>query len=422
MKNYKWLLSATLTAVLFTVVFLGCKKTASLPPVVNGGAAGINVFGAKALDNINQPQLPAPVVTTVVTGSSVTVSWVAVPNAVGYHVVVEGGGGSIADTTATSVTFANLSSGAYSVKVLARATTGKNSQNNNSDFSTKVPFTIVSTVVKTKLAAPVVHAAIISYNSGKGNATVTWDNVANATGYTMTLNGNPVTPATSPMSLTSLAPGNYTVAVTAVAGITTNYLNSDAGTAVFTVNVTKPIATPAISGTVSYSAPSAGSVSVSPLFIWPPNNKLTTVTFVGSGIISSGTGTINATYTTVNNATSYVMTPSVLSNLAPGAYTVSVTAIAGGTYTDDNWVDSLPGTMTFNVLPGSLSFNLVDEYGVYTHSYTLSSNFTLSLQLMASRLGTDMDGRDYTFTVTATNGGNQSVSTSTVSNVPHDQR
>lgn len=409
---------------IITIIVLGvmsCKKVESIPKtniVTSSLATALNGGDDKT-------KLAFPVVTTVVSGTTVVVSWGPVTNAVSYHVVFEAGSvsvPSITDLDATSVTVPNLLNGAYTVKVTANADHGSGSLYQDSGFGTAVSFTIGSAVVKTKLATPVVHAAITSYNSGKGNATVTWDNVVNATGYTVTLNGNPATPATSPMSLTGLNPGSYTVAVTALAGSTTNYTNSDNGTVSFIVNVAKPIATPSISGTVSYSSPSAGSVSVSPLFIWPPNNKLTTVTFVGSGTISTGTGSINATHTTVANATSYVMTPSVLSNLAPGAYTVSVTAIAGGTYTDDNWVNSLPGNMIFNVLPGSLSYKLVDEYGVYTQSYTLSSNFTLPLQLMASRLGTDMNGRDYTFIVTAINGANQSVSASIVSNVPHDQR
>lgn len=410
------------------VTITSCEKVENLPD--NSEVLTIKEAQIASLtpgnNNSNKTRLSTPVLTTTVSGTSLVVSWAQIPNAVEYHVVFDGiGAPSAQKITATSLSLSGLSAGNYSVKVSALAENSNSSVFIDSHFSSASTFTVGSVPpvaeTATKLAAPVVTAAGVSYQSGEGKTSVSWANVTNAAGYSVTVNGVPVSSAASPLSLANLEPGTYTVAVTALTG-GANYLNSDPGSATFTVNARRPVSTPVISGNVTYSSPSAGSVTVTPLFIWPPNNKLTTVTFVGSGLISTGTGTINASHTTVAHATSYNMTPSTLSNLAPGNYTVSVTAIAGGTYTDDNWVNSPAGQHTFSVAAGSLTYKLTDEYGVYTKDYTLSSNFTLPLQLMASRLGTDMDGRNYTFTITATNGAGTSVHASTVSNVPHDQR
>lgn len=410
-----------LPLITFFVIITSCGKD-ELTTVNSELTAKPSMFASHNINN--KTKLDVPVLTTTVTGTTVVVSWAPVANANEYHVVFEGTGAPASQkTTATSITVSDISDGNFTVKVSALVNSGT-SMYLDSGFGASSAFTVGSVppvVTVTKLATPVLTANQVSYNSGKGNTTVTWGNITNATAYTVTLNGNPISSAASPLSLANLEPGTYVLGVTALSGNAGN-LNSDPGTATIIVKDRRPINTPVISGSVSYSSASAGSVSVNPLFIWPPNNKLTTVTFVGSGLLSTGTGTINASHTTVTNATSYSITPSTLSNLAPGTYTVSMTAIAGGTYTDDNWVNSVVGNKPFDVLAGSLSYKLVDEYGVYTKSYTLSSNFNLPIQLMASRLGTDMDGRDYTFIVTATNGGGVSVNASTVSNVPHDQR
>ena len=380
--------------------------------------------GEIAVASTIKSKLNIPVLTTTVTGSTMVVSWESIPNAVEYHVVFEGiGAPSSQKVTATSLTVSGLSAGSYGVKVSALAENSNTSIFIDSGFSGSSAFTVgsVSPVVKTKLPAPQVTAGDVSYNSGQGSATISWSGVTHATGYSVTVNGAAVSSNSSPLSLSNLEPGTYSIGVTALTA-DANFLSSDPGTVTVTVKARRPLSTPTVSGSVTYTAPTAGSVSVTPLFIWPPNNKLVTVNFVGTGLISTGTGTISASNTTVPHATSYVMSPSSLSNLAPGNHTVSVTAIAGGTYTDDNWVNSSAGNKSFDVLAGSLTYRLIDEYGVYTKNYTLSSNFNLPIQLMASRLGTDMNGRDYTFVVTATNGAGISTNSSTVSNVPHDQR
>lgn len=426
-----------LPVITFIVIITSCGKDDFTP--LNGElTAKPSMLAIKPGDTVNpgdnndtnnsdKTKLNVPVVIATPTGTTVVVSWEAIPNAVEYHVVFEGTGApSSQKVTTTSVTVSGVTAGNYTVKVRALAENSNTSIYIDSPFSASVSFSVGSVpageeVVKTKLSTPVVSATGVSYNSGQGSTTVSWANVTNANSYSVTLNGQAHSTNSSPFSLNDLDPGTYTVAVTALKG-DANHLDSDPGTAVISVKARRPITTPVVSGNVTYTSATAGSVLVTPLFIWPPNNKLTTVTFVGTGTISTGTGTINASHNTDAHATSYVITPSSLSNLAPGDYTVSATAIAGGTYNDDNWVNSSAGSSTFNVAAGSLAFKLVDEYGVYTKDYTLSSNFTLPLQLMASRLGTDMNGRDYTFTITAKNGAGVPVRTTAVSNVPHDQR
>lgn len=439
--------------ITFIVIITSCGKD-DLPTVDGGltakpsmlavkpadtGTPGGDTGGTTTTNGSDKTKLAVPVVTAPVTGTTVVVSWNEIPNAVGYHVVF-GDDETVANSIpsqklglVTSVTVSDLPGGNFKVKVKALAANGSDVAFIDGPFSGVTTFTVISipavvppivvtpVVTVTKLATPIVTASPISYNSGNGSTSVSWGPVTNATSYSVTVNGVPVSDNISPYSLSNKAPGTYVVGVKALSS-NANYSISDEGTVSVTIKPRNPISTPIISGNVTYTNPSAGTVSVTPLFIWPPNNKLTTVTFVGSGLISTGTGTINASHSIVANATDYNTTPLTLSNLAPGNYTFSVTAIAGGTYTDDNWVNSSAGSNTFNVAAGSLRFKLVDEYGVYTKDYTLSSNFTLPLQLMASRLGTDMNGRDYTFTITATNGAGIPVSTSAVSNVPHDQR
>ncbi|MDP2338213.1 MAG: hypothetical protein Q8N05_17560, partial [Bacteroidota bacterium] len=323
-----------LPAIAFIVIITSCGKDDDLTSVDGELTAKPSMTASLGNNSSDKTKLNVPVVTTTVTGTTVVVSWEAIPNAVGYHVVfgdIDSTANSIPSqpkVLTTSVTISNLTGGIYKVKVKALAANGSDIMFKDSPFSNASSFTVGSVppvveVVKTKLSTPVVTTTQISYNSGKGNTTATWGNIANASSYTVTLNGNPVSSATSPLSLTNLEPGTYVLAVTAVSGAT-NYLNSDPGTTTIIVKDRRSISTPVISGNVTYTSATAGSVSVTPLFIWPPNNKLTTVTFVGTGTISTGTGTINASHTTVTNATSYVMTPSTLSNLAPGTYTVAV--------------------------------------------------------------------------------------------------
>ncbi|MGB4398125.1 MAG: hypothetical protein WBJ10_02060 [Daejeonella sp.] len=397
-------------------------KSSMLASHNSNSGGNTNTGGTTTTNGSDKTKLEVPVVSAVPNGTTVLVSWNAIPNAIEYHVVFEGTNApSSQKVTGTSVTVSSVTAGNYNVKVSALAENSSTSMFIDSGFGASTAFSVGNVAAAIKLATPQLTLGQISYNSGKGNTSVSWGAVTHATGYSVTVNDVLVSDITSPLSLPNLEPGTYVVGVRALS-TNTSYSTSDEGTVSITIKARNPISTPVISGNVTYTTPSAGTVSVTPLFIWPPNNKLTTVTFVGSGL-STGTGSISASHNTVANATDYNASPLTLSNLGPGNYTFSVTAIAGGTYFDDNWVNSAVGNSTFTVAPGSLKGKLVDEYGVYTKEYVLTSSFTLPLQLMASRLGTDKTGRDYTFTISATNGGGATVTgASAVSNVPHDQR
>jgi hypothetical protein len=279
------------------------------------------------------------------------------------------------------------------------------------------------------LPTPVVSATVNSYSLGKGNVTVSWGAIANAAGYSVDLgNGDLPVTTTSTSLTTNIASGTYTVAVRALAAIppatSTTYLDSDAGLSSFTLIHPEPLATPGVDGTVTYSSPSAGA-SASLSSLWPANSRMVTVTF--SGAASTGTGTLNASWN-VANATRYIVnnsptTSTSYSATGPGTYTVSVIAVPALVQYGTNYISSDVGTASFTVNAGSASYQFTDEYGEFSYSGSLSDgSFGIPLSLRASRDGSDLDGRVYTFTVTATNGGGSSVSNSATSIVPHDQR
>jgi len=71
-------------------------------------------------------------------------------------------------------------------------------------------------------------------------------------------------------------------------------------------------------------------------------------------------------------------------------------------------------------------YRLNDEYGVnQAGSLTVGPNggdYSVTVYVEAWRLGTDMDGRAYTFTVDASNQAGPGTSNAVVATVPHDQR
>jgi hypothetical protein len=73
----------------------------------------------------------------------------------------------------------------------------------------------------------------------------------------------------------------------------------------------------------------------------------------------------------------------------------------------------------------SVTFTVQDEYGRIQPSGEIeltNDSFTITVLLEARRLGTDKNGRQYVFLVTATDkAGNTATGTATAI-VPHDQR
>jgi hypothetical protein len=114
-------------AVAGAVVFIAaCSGTDSVDPLGSSPS-----FARQATS------LATPVASVTVNGSTVTVSWAAVANAVEYQVVVEGGLPS-EKTTATSVVYANAPNGSYQAKVRALGTAA----NNESGFSAAFAFAV----------------------------------------------------------------------------------------------------------------------------------------------------------------------------------------------------------------------------------------------------------------------------------------
>jgi hypothetical protein len=89
---------------------------------------------------------------------------------------------------------------------------------------------------------------------------------------------------------------------------------------------------------------------------------------------------------------------------------------------------TISGTITdagSGVNANSAAYSVKDEYNEVQPSGAImlgpSGNYSMSILLQASRLGTDTDGRRYTVTVRASDHAGNSGSKMTVVNVPHDQ-
>jgi hypothetical protein len=142
-----------LIAITFIVIITSCSKDDDITSLNGGLTAESSMI---ASDNINNSSgktfLTAPTVTAIVTGTTVVVSWEAIPNAVdGYHVVfgdIDSTANSIPSqkvtTTTTSVTISNLTGENYKVKVKALAENSNSSMYIDSPFSNASSFTVGS--------------------------------------------------------------------------------------------------------------------------------------------------------------------------------------------------------------------------------------------------------------------------------------
>ncbi|HEV2395335.1 MAG TPA: alpha-amylase family glycosyl hydrolase [Candidatus Sulfotelmatobacter sp.] len=182
--------------------------------------------------------------------------------------------------------------------------------------------------------------------------------------------------------------------------------------------------------TVSLSATDSGS-GVQQLRYWINNGAVTVVAGSSASTQISGQGTNSVGLRALDNAgnISSLVSQPVNIDLTPPSASVSaspsslwppngkmVSVTVSGAITD-----SLSG-----VNPSTAAFSVVDEYGTVQPNgpVTLGSGgsyaFTVSLQ--ASRNGNDMDGRQYTITVSAQDFAGNVGSAATVVTVPHDQR
>ena len=88
---------------------------------------------------------------------------------------------------------------------------------------------------------------------------------------------------------------------------------------------------------------------------------------------------------------------------------------------------TISGTITdtgSGVNSSSPAYSVTDEYGqVPTGAITLGAggSYSFTVLLQASRLGSDLDGRHYTITISASDNAGNAASQATVITVPHDQ-
>ncbi len=163
--------------------------------------------------------LSAPVIS--LTGD--TLSWSAVTDATGYTIFI---GSTEVDVTTTSYDLTNqsLADGTYSIHVIATAGTVESSDSNAVSYEVSTGSTTLTTPTNVQITANI----------------LSWDSVAGADSYRVTVNGVEISVTTTSYDLSqqTLTPGNYDVSVVAV-GTNGQSLSATATyTVISTVNVT----------------------------------------------------------------------------------------------------------------------------------------------------------------------------------------
>ncbi len=157
------------------------------------------LFTFAACSNTPTRRLSTPQNVTVVNG---LISWSAVENAQSYTVIIDGN-----KHTTDQTYYISNGTNDFSCQVIA----------NGEGYYDSLPSQVVNYVVqKTKLATPT--NVKVNYN-GK----ISWDAVPNATGYVVTVNGQP-----TQVSQTYLEVGNTKDFVATVVAVAAGYLDSDA--------------------------------------------------------------------------------------------------------------------------------------------------------------------------------------------------
>jgi len=175
-------------------------------------SAGANATNLSNSVNVNLTgQLPAPTGLTVSAG---TLTWTAVPNAVGYRVYVGGTQRTPQNITGTSFNLAtlNLASGNHNVQVRA---IGNPPATQNSALSTGINFTPGAVATPTNVSIT--------------GTTLSWTAVSNAVGYriyvdgTARTTGTEITATNFNLATLNLAVGTYEVQVRALGNGTTTH-------------------------------------------------------------------------------------------------------------------------------------------------------------------------------------------------------
>ncbi len=337
------------------------------------------------------PPDPVTPLSASATGTTITATWGAAVGAVDYEVTLSGPTPGGAITTETSISFDNVLAGDYVVGVDAR----------NADGSSG----FVTQTVTVDAVAPSAPQGVSASVSGQSVA-VSWSVPASNggdAGITYFVSGNGSSGSTSGTSFTlnNVAPGTFTVSVTA----TNSGGTSPAGTS-NQVTVDPPVSAP--------SAPQGVSASVSGQSV-----------AVSWSVPASNGGDAGITYNVSGNGSSGSTsgTELTLSNVAPGTFTVSVTATnSGGTSPagTSNQVTvnppvsapSAPQNVVATALAGQavlVSWSVpADVGGDAGITYNVSGNGSSGSTAGTSLTLTNVAPGTFTVSVTATNSGGTS--------------
>jgi hypothetical protein len=181
--------------------------------------------------------------------------------------------------------------------------------------------------------------------------------------------------------------------------------------------------------TVNLSGTDSGS-GVQQLRYWINNGAVTVAAGGSASTQISGAGTNSVGLRALDNAgnVSPLATAAVNIDLTPPA--VSVSASPSSLWPPNGKM--VPVTVSGSVAdilsgvdPSTAAFAVVDEYGSVQPTGPVSlgprGSYSFTVLLQASRNGNDMDGRQYTITISAKDLAGNVGSAATIVTVPHDQ-
>ncbi len=186
----------------------------------------------------NQIKLATPSVKAVQssTNTDVTVSWDAVPNADSYTVQFQDYSNTVKDT---SVTLSNMPTGTYTIQVTANPADGEKKYTGSDAGS-------VSVEVKT-ITTPLGTTSLVSYSVNPDHSwTITWNPVANAGSYNVTINGKTYNTTTNSITWTDpLSNGtSYAISVEAIPSDSGKYSSSTSNLGNIAYQYTDPTPAP----------------------------------------------------------------------------------------------------------------------------------------------------------------------------------
>ena len=178
---------------------------------------------------------------------------------------------------------------------------------------------------------------------------------------------------------------------------------------------------------VSLSATDSSS-GVEQLRYWINNGPVTVVAGSSASTQINGGGTNSVSLRALDNAgnISSLVSEPVNIDLAPPVVSVLASPSSLWPPNGNMVLVTVSGSITDNlsgVKPGTAAFSVVDEYGSVQPSGPVTvgvrGGYSFTISLQASRLDSDMDGRQYTITVSANDFAGNHGSASTTVTVPH---